>query len=175
MRGKKLSVWVGVFLCIAYVFSPADAGAATAPQTLQVEATSYSVSVQWLPVGDEAGHVIGIQQREGEAVLSCGETAQYSTVSTFDARRGSKAGTSQGYSKFTFADGSLILFSWTAEITREQDGLTANYGQGTIIKGTGRFAGIAGTSVFSGKQLKPAADEPKLTTVQTATITYVLQ
>jgi len=104
-----------------------------------------------------------------------GETAKYSTVSTFDARRGSKIGTSQGYSKFTFEDGSVILFSWTAEMTREQDGLPANHGQGIIIKGTGRFEGIVGTSAFSGKQLKPAADDPKLATVQHATITYTLQ
>lgn len=174
MANKKLSVLLSVFICVISWFLPAACIAATAPQTLQVEATSYSVSSQWLPVGDEAGHVIGMAQREGAAVLS-GETATYSTVSTFDARRGSKMGTSQGYSKFTFEDGSVILFSWTAEMTREQDGLPANQGQGIIIKGTGRFEGIAGTSAFSGKQLKPAAEDPKLTTVQHATITYTLQ
>lgn len=168
------AVLLSVFVFVIYCLLPAPAIAATAPQTLQVEATSYVVSSQWLPVGDEAGHVIGIQQREGEVILSNGETARYSTVSTFDARRGKEGGTSQGYSKFIFMDESLILFSWTASISREQDGLTSNQGQGIIIKGTGRFEGIIGTSAFSGKQLKPAAEDPGLTAVQHAAITYTL-
>lgn len=167
-----LTVLVGAIWLLAPLTPAAAAEAAT--QTLQVDAASHIVSpAQWLPVGDEPGHVIGLQQREGEGVFSNGETAVYSTVSTFDSRR-AKGGTSTGYSKFTFADGSQIIFSWTSEFVREADGLQSNQGQGTIIKGTGRFEGIQGGSVFSGKQLKPVSEDPTVTLTQNATLTYTL-
>lgn len=169
IRVVILSFLIGIFLAQAQM----SVASAETEQSWQVEATSYIVSSQWLPVGDEAGHAIGMQQREGEATFSNGETAKYSTVSTFDSRR-SKGGTSQGYSKFTFQDGSSIILSWAAEIIRNQDGLPFNQGQGTIIGGAGRFEGIKGRSVFSGKQLKAAAEDAKLTALQQATIYYTL-
>lgn len=173
MKNKSFAVLMMAVAGVMWMLSSAVMVSAETKHSLQVEATSYVVSSQWLPVGDEAGHLIGMQQREGEAVFSNNETATYSTVSTFDSRR-STGGSAQGYSKFTFTDGSLILFSWTAEITRTKDGLPFNQGKGTIIKGTGRFEGIKGGSVFTGQQLKPAAEDPKLTAGQSATISYTL-
>lgn len=168
----RLRRWVSVMILIGLVVVCSFAFAQPR-QTLEVEATSWIVSSQGLPVGDEAGHSIGIQKREGSAVFRDGQTAQYSTVSNFDFRRG-RGGTSSGYSKFTFDDGSTLIFSWTAAITVGADGLSLNKGKGTIIQGTGKFAGIKGTSVFSGRQLKPAAEGPKGTAVQQATIQYTL-
>jgi len=162
-----------VLIGMIWIITPVVTVAAETAHSVQVEATSQAILSQWLAAGDEAGHSIGMQQRDGEAVFSSGETAKYSTVSTFDSRR-NKGGTAQGYSKFTFNDGSLIIFSWVAELTRTQEGLPFNQGRGTIIKGTGRFEGIRGGSVFKGQQLKSAADDPKLTAGQSATITYTL-
>lgn len=156
-----------------WLSTPALQVKAESEHILQVEATNYVISSQWLPVGDEAGHVIGMNQREGQGIFSNGEIAKYSVVSTFDVRR-TKGGTAHGYSKFTFDDGSLLIFSWTAEITQSQDGLPFNQGQGTIITGTGRFEGISGKSVFSGIQLKAAGEDTKLTSVANATITYTI-
>ncbi|MDF2634740.1 MAG: hypothetical protein K0R78_1614 [Pelosinus sp.] len=173
MKKNNFVVVMTILVGIIWLFTPIALVSAEAEQTLQVEATNYVISSQWLPVGDEAGHVIGMNQREGEGVFSNGETAKYSVISTFDARR-SKGGIAQGYSKFTFDDGSLIIFSWTTEFARSQEGLPFNQGQGTIIAGTGRFAGITGVSAFSSKQLKPASEDPKLTMVANATITYTL-
>lgn len=174
MNNRKRNVLMSVFVGIICLLSWSTQVLAATTQTVQVDATSYVVSTQWFPVGDEAGHTVGIQQREGEAVFDTGETAKYYTVSTFDSRRGQAGGTSQGYSRFTFADESVIMFSWRAEIGRTPEGLSTNQGQGTIIKGTGRFQGITGESVFSGGQLKPAAEDTKLTAGQKATITYML-
>ena len=168
----KMSKWFGLVVLILLV-SLSTLVSAQSAQTLEVEATSYIVSSQWLPAGDEAGHSIGMQQRAGKASFSDGNTAQYSTVSNFDFRRG-KGGSSSGYSKFTFDDGATIVFSWTAKATIGEDGLTLNEGQGIILKGTGRFAGIKGTSSFSGKQLKPAAEDPKGAAIQHATIKFTL-
>ena len=173
MKISKFPILMTILVGILWLCTPGVTVWAETQHSLQVEATSYIVSSQWLPAGDEAGHAIGMQKREGEGVFSNGETAKYSTVSTFDSRR-STGGMAQGYSTFTFADGSLIIFSWKAEITRNQDGLPFNQGQGSILKGTGRFEGIKGISDFSGQQLKPAAEDPKLTASQKATIAYTL-
>lgn len=173
MKISRFSIVVTILVGFLYLCTPVSTIWAETQHSLQVEATSTIVSSQWLPAGDEAGHAIGMQQREGEAVFSNGETAKYSTVSTFDSRR-SSGGIAQGYSKFTFTDGSLILFSWKAQITKSQDGLPLNQGQGTILRGTGRFEGMSGVSDFSGQQLKSAAEDPKLTAGQKATITYTL-
>lgn len=146
---------------------------AKSSQKLEVEATSCPVNSHWLAAGDEAGHSVGIQQRQGDSKFSDGTTAKYTTVSTIDFRRG-KGGTSTGYSKFTFEDGSLIIFSWKAKVTIGEGGLSYNEGQGKIIKGAGRFEGIEGSSVFAGRQLKPLAEDPKGTVLQNATITFKL-
>lgn len=173
MKISKLSIVMTILVGILWLCTPVVTAWAETQHSLQVEATSSIVSSQWLPAGDEAGHVIGMAKREGEGVFSSGETAKYATVSTFDSRRNT-GGMAQGYSTFTFADGSVIIFSWRSEISRTQDGLPFNQGHGTILKGTGRFEGIQGISDFSGQQLKSAAEDPKLTAGQKATITYTL-
>lgn len=173
MKISKFPIVMTILVAIIWLCAPVMTVWAETQHSLQVEATSYIVSSQWLPAGDEAGHAIGMVKREGEGVFSNGETAKYATVSTFDSRRNT-GGIAQGYSTFTFVDGSQIIFSWKAEISRTQDGLPFNQGQGIILKGTGRFEGIRGISDFSGQQLKPVADDSKLTAGQKATITYIL-
>lgn len=166
-RGK--GYWWGLLLGVLWLALPIAAEAAT-NHTLQVEATISSTS-QWAPVGDEDGHVIGMSKGEGEAVLSNGEMAHYSNVSTFDTRRG-LGGNSEGYTRFTFDDGSTIFFYWTARITIGANGLSASNGEGTMTVGTGRFAGIEGSSVFT-SQAKILADGKRVT-VANATLTYTL-
>ncbi|MBI5593272.1 MAG: hypothetical protein HY881_22655 [Deltaproteobacteria bacterium] len=56
------------------------------------------------------------------------------------------------FSVFAFDDGSCVFLSWKAETTADKDGLPTSDGQGIIVKGIGRFEGIKGTSVFSGKE-----------------------
>lgn len=173
MKNMK-AITLAVVICAALsLLSSAVPASAKSSAILTVEASSQIVSSQWLAAGDENGHVIGLQQREGTGTFSNGETARYSTVSTFDSYR-SKNGTSKGYSTFTFSDGSTIILSWTADIIRKPDGLSTNHGKGVIIKGSGRFKGIEGGSTFSGRQLKSVADDPKQTASQSATINYTL-
>lgn len=66
MTNKRINVLLSTFVGIVCLFFPVNLISASAIETLQVEATSYVVSSQWVPVGDEAGHVIGVQQREGD-------------------------------------------------------------------------------------------------------------
>lgn len=166
MKIRRLLLLLVAFSCLA---RPVPLAAAAAVHTVQVEATITS-SAQWLPVGDEEGHVIGLAKGEGQAVLSSGETAKYANVSTFDSRRG-QGGFSEGYTRFTFADGSEIFFYWTARISAGQNGLSTSSGEGVIVKGSGRFAGIEGTSAFTSRvELRDA----QRVTVATATLTYTL-
>ena len=161
---RLMTILVGlVWLC--FPVSPASAETAG---TLQMKVTDYEVSSVTLPAGDEEGHFIGVGQREGEAVFSNGETAKYSSVFTFDGLR------SKGYTKFFFNDGSWISLAWSSETTVEKDGPLSTRGQGTIRKGAGRFKGIIGGAVFSGKELKPASQDPKRTMVMDATLFYTL-
>jgi hypothetical protein len=164
-----IAILIGVILgCTPFSFAAGDAA-----KTLEVKVTHYSVSSQTLPAGDQEGHVLGMGKREGEAQFSNGETAKYSTVFTFDAYRG-KPVPSTGYTTFAFDDGSSFSLSWKSETTADKDGLAATSGQGTIIKGVGRFNGIKGSAVYSGKELKPASEDPNRTTVTNATIICIL-
>lgn len=168
---KKCLYALVALVGLLFMVHPAPAMAESV-HTLQVEAR-ITTSAQWQPVGDEDGHVIGMGKGEGEAILSNGETAKYTNVLTFDSRRG-KGGTSEGYTKFTFADNSLIIFYWWSQNGVDKEGLSTSAGEGTIIKGTGRYAGIQGTSVFTSRQLKPEPGETKRITVANATLNFTL-
>ena len=148
------------------------AGAQSTTHTLSVDTTSHLVSSEWLPVGDVDGHVIGLQKREGTAICNTGESAVYQNILTLDFWRG-KGGTATGYSTFTFKDGSTLLFSWETTITVE-NGLFSKQGAGKIMSGTGRFAGVTGTAVFTGQQLQPAALDSMLTATTRYIINYTM-
>jgi hypothetical protein len=157
---KKTRGILIVFLVFLIFSAYSLTASANGTETVQVETTSCLVSAQWLSVGDVEGHVIGLQKREGEAVLVSGETGKYLNVFTLDFQRG-KGGTAVGYSKFTFEDGSSILCSWKASIVVHEE-LFSKEGEGTIVKGTGRFEGIKGTVSFTGKQIKLASEDPRM-------------
>jgi hypothetical protein len=169
MKTTQLALLMSVFTCFIWLSSPV-ALASESVSSFQVETTSYFVSTERLPVGDEKGHFIGLGKREGEAIFPNGETAKYLNIYTLDFRL--VGGTATGYSKFIFDDDSTIICSWTAEIPIA-NGLFSKQGEGTIVKGTGRFEGLKGTTVLTGKQLKPASQDPKLTATTTYTFTLL--
>ena len=161
MRILKALAAVTVFvLLVSSSCFMVTASAEGAKQPLTVETTSYLLSAEWLPVGDEEGHVIGLQKRDGDVVFAGGENAKYLNIYTLDFRRG-KGGSATGYSKFIFEDNSSILCSWTADIP-VRNGMFSKQGQGTIVKGTGRFENIAGTVTFTGRQVKSAAEDSRM-------------
>lgn len=173
MKGMKLALAALVVMaltCGGLGVAPAVAGRAA---VLEVKVTHRAVSQSSFHAGDDERHFIGVGQREGEAVFNTGETARYSNVFTFDAYPGRPV-PSEGYTKFLFADGSWFALSWQARTVTGKDGLSVSEGQGTILKGTGRYEGIKGTAVFSGRELRPASQDPGRTTVMNATITCTL-
>lgn len=142
-------------------------------QVKSFEVVNYIVFDEWIPVGDETGHVMGVQKREGEARFADGETAKYSFVGVFDIP-GDREGTANGYTRLEFGDQSSIMIAWQSALPRREGQLPVNSGRGTVLKGSGRFAGIRGESVFNGRQLKPAAEDSKGTALANVTLTYTL-
>lgn len=140
---------------------------------VKVKTTSRAISRQALPAPDEKGHVMGIGQREGEVDFDGKESAKYESTAMVDGWIG-KRGIYKGYSKYTFKDGSEILFSWTGEGARNKEGLPMQHGTGIIQKGTGRFKGIQGRAVFTNTALKSPSEDPMRTSVADGVIVYTL-
>lgn len=162
----KAALVIPLVCAVACLCTP-PVTAEAASHTLRLQVTHVAVATTILPVGDESGHILGVARREGTATLSNGETAAYYNVGTFDIRRG-KGGDCEGYTKLTFADGSTIVLAWTTPAPADSPNSSPTPGQGTIIAGSGRFAGIEGTAAFTGKETKPGAISAE------ATITYTL-
>jgi len=158
---------------LVWVWFPISPTSAETAVTLDLKVRDYEVSSVPLPAGDEEGHFIGVSQREGEAVSSHAGKAKYSTVFTFESRRGQVV-RSKGYAKLSYDDGSWISLDLSSETSAKMDGLLSTRGHGTIIKGGGRFKGIIGGAVFSGKELRPVSQDPKRTMDMNLTLFYKL-
>ncbi len=104
-----------------------------------------------IEVGDVPGHVVGVIEDKGLTFYENGEIATMSNVFTFDNTYG--IGTAQGYSIYTFEDGSTQVHKWQESWTEE--GLCK--GTYTYVRGTGRFEGIKGSGSFSGKFFESVA------------------
>ncbi len=161
---KLVSLGLVVIFCWAI---PLVVTASDVNQTMKAKVTHYAVSMTYIPVGDQPGHVLGVTRRAGQAVLDIGETAKYSSVYCFDFSR-SKGGKTEGYTKFDFDDGSNLEFSWIADTSVDSNGHLIAEGKGKIFSGAGRFKNIEGTSVFTGKEEQPG------TITAEATITYTI-
>ncbi len=74
-----------------------------------------------------------------------GEIATVSNVFTFDNTNG--IGTAQGYSIYTFEDGSTQVHKWQEKWQKS----STEEGRYTYVRGTSRFEGIKGSGSFSGK------------------------
>ena len=98
-----------------------------------------------IEVGDVPGHVVGVIEDKGLTFYENGEIATMSTVYTFDNTYG--IGTAQGYSIYTFEDGSTQVHKW--QESWPEKGLTK--GTFTYLRGSGRFEGIKGSGSFTGK------------------------
>ena len=106
-------------------------------------------------VDDVPGHVVGIGEVKGLTFFDDGETAIFYGAFSFDYINGS--GTFDAYIVNTFEDGSILAYEINKAETRAAKGgkISELRGQYTYIKGTGRFAGIKGGGVFSGKRIAP--------------------
>ncbi len=88
-------------------------------------------------------------KREGVALFKNGETALQTVEGQFTARDGSSMVARNSY---RFEDGSTFVHEGTAQ-ARMVNGLLQATGQGRFTSGTGRFAGISGTTSSTSRSL----------------------
>lgn len=143
-------------------------------KTAKMKITLSGPRATTMPVGDNPAHFMGIFKGTGTAVFSDGQKAQYQAVMTMDVFRGSFAD-SQGYSKFTFKDGSVVFSKWQSSFSGlDKAGRPTFQGKGKLIKGTGRFQGIQGTIAFISSMMPPDKEHPNGYTGSEAVWNYTL-
>ncbi len=144
---------LSILLIAVWLLVPAPQAEA---KTVKVKSrvVSYLAKVEWSPVGDVEGHIIGFFSRRGLLFFENGEVATYSNRGTFDYTKGH--GSFVGYGLVTYEDGSTTISKLQGTSTPiEGTNLKTSKGTGEYIKGTGRFEGIKGTFSFTGKRLTP--------------------
>ena len=102
--------------------------------------------VHTLKVPDVDDHINWLVEAKG--IYSSGKwgAALVYQIITMDSIKGS--GSSRGYDRWTFPDGSVIDIKWEGKARG-----ASNEGTITLIKGTGKFEGIQGKGTFKAQML----------------------
>ncbi len=142
-------------------------------ETRKFKVNNQITRFEYIPILDTPGHIVGLFERQGEVLFEDGEKAKQILRGTIDFNRGK--GTFQGYSLFTFDDGSTTIARVEGKFEIPPgEKLPVTEGKGKYIKGTGRFHGIEGTLSLKGKQTKPYGGEYKGDQKIDVTATYTL-
>ena len=102
----KKSMWVllGILVISVWVLGSAiQAGA----ETMKCRIASTATKDERISVGDEEGHVLGLQITEGLVFFANGEIAKIRSHNLLDGIP-AKGGQAIGYTIYTFEDGSTI-------------------------------------------------------------------
>ena len=142
-RGSGRRVAFTVCVLVAS-FAPRVASA----EELRWRVTSYVTKLDVKPVGDVEGHVKGTYSRAGLCLLP-GEVGVYAGTGTLDITKG--AGTGSGEATCTFEDGSSFRTTLAMSGEPLPGGFSSFKGTADIQGGTGRFAGMTGTSTFTAR------------------------
>jgi hypothetical protein len=167
----KKSIWVlfGILVISGWVLGLAlQAGA----ETMKCKSIQTTTKLERMEVGDEKGHGLGVQRMEGLAYCENGEIAKMRSDNVFDFVPG-KGTDALGYTFFTFEDGATIIVRFQRSVAYGQSGAGSAKSSSEIIKGTGRFEGIKGTSSGTGKNFLQTKDEPGRAFTD-ITLTYTL-
>ncbi len=147
----KKSMWalLGILVVFAWILgSPIQAGA----ETMKGRGAATVTKDESIPVSDEEGHSLHLQIMEGVSFFENGEIAKTRSHVLNDTIPG-KGAQAIGYTIVTFEDGSTI-------VVRFQQLWDLSYkATAELIKGTGRFEGIKGTSSSTGKTFPPSKGE----------------
>ncbi len=110
-----------------------------------------------LPVADRAGHEVGTQTRQGSSTSSDPDWdgSTVTGIGQFDMVNGS--GQVWGYNVRTFKSGDKVFTKFKFSLKKNSEGDQSQgmaEGAAEILGGTGKFADIKGSVIFSG-QLGP--------------------
>jgi len=142
IRAMAVIALVAFFLGVIVV---GDAPAGEKGRVVNRE-TYFASSIPSVKVPDVDGHALYLYDAKGISFNEKWGVAVIASGGMLDYIKGT--GSNQGYSHFTFEDGSTITASWKGESKGETAPGTAGRreasGNWTYIKGTGRFEGIQG-------------------------------
>ena len=167
----KKSMWVlfGILVISVWVLgSVIQAGA----ETMKCRNAGTATRDETIPVGDEEGHVLGLQIGEGLAFFDNGEIAKMRANAIYDSIRG-KGGQVIAYTIYTFEDGSTFIVRNQRLLVADKSGNLSAKVTSEVIKGTGRFEGIKGTASAIGKTFEASKGEATRSTNE-FTLTYTL-
>jgi len=171
---RSVAIWALIgTLVIAAWFLVSVTQAMAETKTVKSTTTNYITKMEFIPVFDVKGHIIGMFERRGVTVFETGEVAAYMNRGTFDLTK--HHGPVQGYSQFTYKDGSTAVLKWQCTVSLPPgEKLPLIKGEGKYTLGTGRFKGIKGTASFTGRYITPYSKETKGDLYVEATSTYTL-
>jgi hypothetical protein len=167
----KKSMWVllGVLVISAWVLGSAiQVGA----ETMKCKSVQTTTKLETMEVGDEKGHLLTLQRMEGLAYCENGEIAKMRSDNVADVVPG-KGAEALGYTFFTFEDGATIIVRFQRSVAYGQSTTGSAKASSEIIKGTGRFEGIKGTTSGTGKNFRQSKEEPGRAFTD-ITLTYTL-
>jgi hypothetical protein len=169
---KSIHIWIlfGILIIAAWLLGFVIEAQA---ETMKCRTAGVATKSETMPaqVGDE-GHLLGMTMREGLAFFENGEIATYITKGIWDTTMG-KAFKANGYLFFKFEDGSTIVTTYDQRAIADPSGKWSSKITGEIIKGTGRFEGIEGTTSTIGKQFPDVKGEASKSSTD-ITFTYTL-
>ena len=168
---EKVAVlsFIGIlFIAACLLGSAIQAGA----ETMKWRFSTYIVSAEALPVGDEEGHFLILNMRRGLGFFENGEVPTYTAWVTVDIIKGK--GSLQAYVLFTFEDGSSFAGRPQGSWEVGPKGLGTGKGTSEIFKGKGRFEGIKGNSSWSCTEVTPYSKETKSDAYCDVSATYTL-
>jgi hypothetical protein len=170
IMAKTKSVWVlfGILMISAWLLGSAiQVGA----ETMKCRTAGVITKYESMPVGDE-GDLLGMGIREGLAFFENGEIATFKAQNIFDSTIG-KGFKANGYMFFKFEDGSTIVTTFDQRAIPEPGGKFSSKMTGEVIKGTGRFEAIKGTTSMIGKRFPDVKGEANKSSTD-ITFTYTL-
>ena len=127
-------------MLVAFGLVGTQAGA----EDFKFKITNYLTKVEFIPVGDAKGHIVGYYERRGLVLFENGDVASMLSRGIFDWTAGN--GPVYYYNKVTFKDGSTTWAKAHATGTRAPgEGPTFIKANFEYVEGTGRFKGIKGS------------------------------
>ena len=166
---KSMWVFLGILAISTWIFgSVIQAGA----ETMKGRTATTLTKEETIAVGDEEGHILGLQILEGLAFFENGEIAKMRVHAMYDWIKVKGAQTIT-YIIYTFEDGSTIVSRGQRILVADKSGIPSAKTTTELIKGTGRFQGIKGTGSSTGRNFQPGKGEA-LRVTSDFTWTYTL-
>jgi hypothetical protein len=130
----------------------------TSAETRKFRKYNYLTKMHVIPIEFAKAPANAIMERRGVAVFEDGEVATY--LMRGSAKLTPKGGTAEGFSQFTFNDGSTSVVKWQAQLSKKEgEKLRTITAKGKYVSGTGRLKGIQGSVTFTGKYVTPYSKE----------------